>query len=153
LLGNIDADGHLTMRLVPRLVARLEGWIHQALRQDGGPSFDELKHALAEAILLQVDLDTGPTVVELVRGRMGIDGQPQNVRQQSRRLGVTRARIYQLLEDCSKLFEVRWPCGRLWLDRLTRHCEGRGDEKCVTLLHTISELLYPEKFERPEEAD
>jgi hypothetical protein len=151
LLGNIDPDGHLTMRLVPRLVARLEGWIMQALRPDVPPPYDELKNAVAESVLLQIDLDTGANVVELARGRLGIEGAQQTVRQQSRRLGVTRARIYQLLDDCNKLFEVRWPCGKLWLDRLTRRYESRNDEKSVALLRSIVELLYPEKYERLDE--
>jgi hypothetical protein len=151
LMGGLDPDGHLSIRLVPRLVARLEGWIQQALRQDTAPSFDDLKHAVAEVILVQIDLDTGPNVVELARGRMGIDGPSQTVRLQSRRLGVTRARVYQLLDDCSKLFEVRWPCGRLWLERLTRRCETHNQEKSVALLKSLTELLYPEKYERMEE--
>jgi hypothetical protein len=150
MLGSINPDGHLSIRLVPRLVARLEGWIMHALRNDMPPSFDDLKHAVAEGILVQIDLDTDPRVVELARGRMGINGRTKNVRQQSRRLGVAPARIYELLDDCSKLFEVRWPSGRLWLDRLILHCEGRSEERCDTLLRTIRDLLYPSDDERPE---
>lgn len=151
LMGSLDPDGHLSIRLVPRLIARLEGWIQQALRLDGAPEYEELKHAVAEVILVQIDLDAGPNVVELARGRMGMEGPSQTVRLQSRRMGVTRARIYQLLDDCSKLFEVRWPCGRLWLERLTRRCEAHNEEKSVALLKSISDLLYPEKYERMEQ--
>lgn len=151
LLANIDSDGHLTMRLVPRIVARLESWVQQALQRDDVPTLNDIKHSLAEPILVQIDLDTGPAVVELARGRMGIDAPPQTVRLQSRRMGVTRARVYQLLDDCSKLFEVRWPCGKMWMDRLVRRCDGRADEKCMQLLQSINELLYPDKYERIEE--
>lgn len=153
MLSGVDPDGHLSIRLTPRIIARIETWIQQTLRQDGVPNFDEMKHSLAEPILVQIDVDTGPTVVELARGRMGLDGPPQTVRLQSRRMGVTRARVYQLLEDCSKLFEVRWPCGRLWLDRLTNLLHGRLDDRSAHLLRSICELLYPDKYERMEELD
>ncbi|MEQ8791786.1 MAG: hypothetical protein RIC55_36330 [Pirellulaceae bacterium] len=151
LLSGVDPDGHLSIRLAPRMVGKIETWIQQVLRQDAVPSLSELRNSLAETILMQIDLDTGPTVVELARGRMGLEGPPQTVRLQSRRMGVTRARVYQLLDDCSKLFDVRWPCGRLWLERLIARCQGRTDEKSFQLLRSISELLYPDKYERMEE--
>jgi hypothetical protein len=34
---------------------------------------------------------------------------------------------------------------------LTRRCEAHGEERSVTLLKGIAELLYPEKYERMEE--
>jgi hypothetical protein len=151
LLSNVDPDGHLSMRPAPRIIARIETWLQQVLRKDEAPTLAELKDNLAEPILMQIDLDTGPTVVELARGRFGLEGPPQTVRLQSRRLGVTRARVYQLLDDCSKLFDVRWPCGRLWLERLSARCQRRGEENCTDLLRSISDVLYPEKYERMEE--
>jgi len=150
-LCNVDPDGHLSMRPAPRIIARIETWLQQVLRKDAAPTLAELKDNLAEPILMQIDLDTGPTVVELARGRFGLEGPSQTVRLQSRRLGVTRARVYQLLDDCSKLFDVRWPCGRLWLERLSGRCQRSGDEQCIELLRSITELLYPQKYERMEE--
>ena len=50
---------------------------------------------------------------------MGINGAPQSVRQQSKKMEVTRARVYQLLEDCSKVMSVRWPEGQHLLSSLT----------------------------------
>ena len=47
----------------------------------------------------------------LVQQRLGIDVPQRSVREQASDLGVTRARIYQMLEDCTQVFAVRWPTG------------------------------------------
>ncbi|MFI4876620.1 MAG: hypothetical protein ACIALR_14820, partial [Blastopirellula sp. JB062] len=57
---------------------------------------------------------------DLAVGRLGLGGKPQSVRMQARMLGVTRARIYQLLEDCSKVMSVRWPEGQALLAALVQ---------------------------------
>ena len=45
-------------------------------------------------------------------------------------MGVTRARVYQLLEECEQAIEVRWPQGRCLLTLLRqkgeRHIAGCG---------------------------
>ncbi|HTM76492.1 MAG TPA: hypothetical protein VL133_02540, partial [Devosia sp.] len=80
-------------------------------------------------------------------GRLGLDGPPQSVRQQARRMGVTRARIYQLLDDCSKVFDVRWPEGKMQLDALAQKfsTEQASPEK-LQLFNAVRELFYPSKY-------
>ncbi len=48
-------------------------------------------------------------------------------------MGVTRARVYQLLEDCAKVMDVRWPAGEYLLAavsaklKLGRQAGGRPE--------------------------
>jgi hypothetical protein len=86
-------------------------------------------------------------VRSLAAGRLGIEGPPQSVRQQARRLGVTRARVYQLLDDCSKVFDVRWPAGQLQLEELARKCADEIiNSDRPPILEALRELLYPGKY-------
>jgi hypothetical protein len=103
---------------------------------------------LAVPLLNQVQIDAGPTIHELSEGRLGVSGPPQSVRQQAKRMGVTRARVYQLLEDCGRIMEVRWPEGAEWLDQLNAKFEAEAtDQKDLRLFRAMHELFYPGKHE------
>jgi hypothetical protein len=100
----------------------------------------------------QLETDAGPTVVAIARARLGVGSDSQSVRNQARRLGVTRARIYQLLEECHHVMQVRWPDGKrqiddlaLWLD------EHYASADCANLVASLRELLYPLKFDSVSE--
>ena len=41
-------------------------------------------------------------------------------------MGVTRARVYQLLEDCARVMDVRWPDGKTQLARLVPQIPDRS---------------------------
>lgn len=139
LVGDINLDGHLSVRLTPRLITRLEGWIQLVLRNDAAPSLAELSSAVAEAILMQIDLDVGPDLRQLVRRRLiaalAADGPSQTPRQD--------AESDVSIDDCRRLFAARWPCSQLWLGRLTRHCQRAADARCAALLQAISDSIRP----------
>ena len=65
---------------------------------------------------------------------------------QSRRMGVTRARVYQLLDECSKVMDVRWPEGRCQLAALAEELDRDNVEgDAMELLSSLRELLFPSK--------
>jgi hypothetical protein len=55
---------------------------------------------------------------------------------------VTRARVYQLLEDCAKVMDVRWPEGR-WLFAPLASRFGTSDPETIGLVHGIVDLFFP----------
>ena len=67
-------------------------------------------------------------------------------------MGVTRARVYQLLEDCSRVMEVRWPEGQQLMAQLEAkfHAEATGQDD-LHLLHATRELFYPGKHTLSDE--
>jgi hypothetical protein len=83
---------------------------------------------------------------------LGISDAPQSVRQQAKRMGVTRARVYQLLEECSRVMEVRWPEGAHLLAKLEAklHAEATPNED-LKLFHATRELFYPGKQQLSDE--
>jgi hypothetical protein len=126
----------------------LEKWIERCLASETAPMASEIAAQFAAPLLTQIQRDCGEGVARLAEERLGTMGKPHSVRSQARRLGVTRARIYQLFEQCGKAIEVRWPAGRA----LTRRLEGElatrtRDGERLRLFNAAVELCYPRRFE------
>ena len=82
----------------------------------------------------------------LASARLCLDQNSPSVKQQAETIGVTRARVYQLLEDCAKVMDVRWPEGR-WLFAPLATRFGSSDPETIGLVHGIVDLFSP--AERP----
>ena len=129
----------------------IENWLRQAMERNTLPPADQIRENITRPLLEQIKVDIGENVYDLAKGRLGFEGSPQSVRAQSRRLGVTRARVYQLLDDCSKVLEVRWPEGRCMLDRLQQRMVQEGAcPQALDELAVVRDLLFPEKYEQVE---
>ena len=147
MLAHVGQTG-LAVRLEPRLIASVQDWMAEARQRDVAPEYDEIVERLVEPLMVQLDTDVGTTVCKLARGRLGVGATQQSVRQQSRELGLTRARVYQLLEDCHRTMSIRWPDGRRHLDEFgQRMDELFVPSDVVNLLGTLRELLYPLKYD------
>jgi hypothetical protein len=146
MLGEVSTDRHLAVRLVPKFIEPLEATVVEWLGRSDLPSADEVRERLTVPLLDQLQIDTGDVIHQLSCGRLGVNGPPQSVRQQSKQMGVTRARVYQLLEDCARVMDVRWPEGKTLLGKLMHkiQTEGAPDADLKLLLSTI-ELFYPGK--------
>ncbi len=146
MLSGRATETHLSLRIVPKFIQPIESWIGQVLDRPGVPSPEEVRDHLAVPLLSQIEIDAGSTIHELSEGRLGIQGSPQSVRQQSKRMGVTRARVYQLLEDCSRVLEVRWPEGQQQFAQLAAKFQAEGTEQDdLRLFRATQELFYPGK--------
>ena len=145
-LSGAGEPEHLSLRLTPKFVPHVEDWIADVLAHPGIPTPEEFREKLVEPLLNQLEVDAGEIVGQLAAGRLGLNGPPQSVRLQARNLGVTRARLYQLLDECSKVIDVRWPEGKLQFDALALKfaAEGATFEK-LQLFEALRELLYPNK--------
>jgi len=93
-------------------------------------------------MVAQIKIDISDQVAELAAARLCLDENAPSVKQQAETLGVTRARVYQLLEDCAKAMDVRWPEGRWLLAPLTTRF-GSSRPEAIGLLHGICDLFYP----------
>jgi hypothetical protein len=152
MLSSAGTQQHLALRIVPKFIQPIENWISLALARPGIPTSDEIRDHLAIPLLNQIQIDAGPTIYELSEGRLGVSGPPQSVRQQAKRMGVTRARVYQLLEDCGRIMEVRWPEGAEWLAQLNAKFEAEAiDQRELRLFRAMHELFYPGKHELSDE--
>ncbi|MEM7314518.1 MAG: hypothetical protein AAF497_15330, partial [Planctomycetota bacterium] len=101
----------------------------------------DIAERIAEPLLAQILKDSGEAVASLSRDRLGIGVPQKSVRDQAREMGVTRARVYQLLEDCGKIMSVRWPEGR----HLIKQLKNFADTEARALMISIRQLFFPEK--------
>jgi hypothetical protein len=56
---------------------------------------------------------------------------------------VTRARVYQLLEDCAKVIAVRWPEGKSKYELLAPHVA----EDANAMYQSTKQMFFTEKLE------
>jgi hypothetical protein len=117
------------------------------------PSVDDLHKHIVKPMIRQIKIDLGDQVAGLAAARLRLDDGAPSVKQQAEAIGVTRARVYQLFEDCAKVMDVRWPEGRWQLAPLATRF-GSSDPETIGLVHGIIDLFYPaEKPPMPSESD
>lgn len=137
--------------LQPKFIEPIEQWAAGWIDRTGAPTEDEVRTQLVEPLLAQIENDCGDLVARLSRERLGLDGRPMSVRGQARRLTVTRARIYQIFEQCSKALEVRWPNGRDLLRNLQSNLFRQPSENpALRLLSATIELCFPRRFDQED---
>lgn len=149
VLGSSHGSKRIVAQLTPAFVPALEQWLVSALASETLPTAQDIRQHLVLPLLNQVERDAGETVHRLAAGRLGVEAFPEGVRDQALELGVTRARIYQLLETCGDVMQVRWPTGR-WMFELLHHKihSHAGDCEATELLGSLQWLLYPVRRSR-----
>jgi hypothetical protein len=145
-LATATFEEHVDVAIVPRFMPPLVRWLNETIRQPELPTVEELHERVVRPLVTQIRIDIGDAVADLAAARLSLDENAPSVKQQAENLGVTRARVYQLLEDCAKVMDVRWPEGRWLLAPLTTRF-GTSRPEAIGLLHGICDLFYP--VERP----
>lgn len=147
LVVNMGVQQHLIVRIVPRLIDQVEQWVGQALQTPGMPSANELTKHFVEPLLAQVGIDVNQQIAALAENRLGMSGPITSVRQAARAMGLTRARVYQLLNEVNDVMIVRWPMGRHQVYELREklHAEAAQTRTPPDLRQFLAavELFYP----------
>jgi len=112
MIACMGTQEHLVVRIVPRLIDRAEQWIGHALQTPGMPTTEQLFENLIQLLLEQIRNDATQQIASLAENRLGLTGPITSVRQAARAMGLTRARVYQLLNEINDIMAVRWPHGR-----------------------------------------
>jgi hypothetical protein len=148
-LATATLQENIDVVLLPRFIPPLTRWLLESVAQPDLPPVDELHRHIVKPMIHQIKIDLGDQVAGLASARLCLDENAPSVKQQAETIGVTRARIYQLLEDCAKVMDVRWPEGR-WLFAPLATRFGTSDPETIGLIHGIIDLFYPP--ERPAAA-
>lgn len=147
LVSNMGVQEHLVVRIFPRLIDRVEQWIGQALQTPGVPNKEEIFENFVRPLLEQVRTDATQQIASLAENRLGISGPITSVRQAARAMGLTRARVYQLLNEINDIMSVRWPMGRHQVyelrEKLTAEAEQATPPADLQQFYAAVELFYP----------
>jgi hypothetical protein len=103
VLTAIDGEPHLAVHISCRTVYEIERWLEQIL---------------ASEMVRQLQIDAGDAVARLAESRLELFDSSNSVRNVARRMELTRARIYQLLDGVNSIprpaprdcFEPRRTC-------------------------------------------
>lgn len=148
-LGDSAASGRLALRPLPRFILPIESWLRTVARAVVPVGWAEVRSGLALPLINQVAVDAGSQIAKLVESRLGVEGAAETVVEQSRRLGLTRARVYQLLETCAAIMAVRWPEGRLHFAILEENSHRVFlDPESRRLFEACLGLCFPPESER-----
>ncbi len=147
IVAGMGVQEHLRVRIIPRLIDRVEQWIGRALQRPGIPDEQEIFDNFVQPLLEQVRIDATQQITALVENRLGIHGPIISVRQAARTMGLTRARVYQLLNEVNDIMTVRWPTGRHQSHELRERLQDETArmEKSPDLqqFYAAVELFYP----------
>ena len=146
LAGKVPHE-HLVIRLVPRLIDRAENWLSCQLRVAGMPDEREIFEDFIDPLLGQIRIDTSEQISRLAEARVGLHGPVVSVRRLARKMGLTRARVYQLLDEINDVTTVRWPTGRHQVyelrDKFMAECDCLDGPPDLQQFQSAVELFYP----------
>ncbi len=140
---------NLDLELLPRFIPPLTRWLGETAWAPTPPTAEEVRERVITPMVQQVEIDLGEQIATLAAQRLRLHGEAPSVTEQAEGLGLTRARVYQLLDECARAMEVRWPEGRWLLAPLRSNLDGASPES-MALVHGLRDLFYPE--ERPQGA-
>jgi hypothetical protein len=147
LVANMGVQDHLVVRIFPRLIDDVEQWIGRVLQTPGVSSTQELFEHVVSPLLEQVRNDATQQIASLAENRLGISGPITSVRQAARAMGLTRARVYQLLNEINDIMAVRWPNGRHQMYELREKLESESESlespPDLQQFFAAIELFYP----------
>ncbi len=147
LVAHLGSQEHLVVRIRPRLISQVEDWIDRQLQTPGLPDEAEIFNQFICPLLEQIRIDATQQIATLAENRLGVSGPIASVRQSARAMGLTRARVYQLLNEINDIMNVRWPNGRHQVYEFSEKLHTEVAEAGITLdlsrFDATVELIYP----------
>ena len=147
IAAGMGRQEHLVTRIVPHRIDEVEQWTGRTLQRPGIPSPQEIFARFVQPLLEQVRTDATQQIAALAENRLGIGGPITSVRQAARTTGLTRARVYQLLNEINDIMMVRWPMGRHQSHELRERFQSDAARlECAPDLrqfYAAVELFYP----------
>jgi hypothetical protein len=130
-------------------VAPLEKWFKEVNSAGKLPTPEEVRKHLVDVLLEQVENDLGREVHALVAGRLATPSEVESVRIQAKRLQVTRARVYQMLDECAAMMQVRWPEGEDLFNQLWKKFQKEATfDDDFRLFRAARQLFFPDREAR-----
>lgn len=144
----------IAVRVIPRFIFPIEDWLTRLLHWRRLVSYDRIRRCFVTPILEQLRTDAGDNVVDVVSRRLNLEGAQIPVRRMASELGVTRARVYQLLSEVGEIMSIRWPEGAWLIKQARERVEdltiGEKDDDRRAAAHLFietAELCFPTRTE------
>lgn len=146
ILGSGPPVEYLSTRIRPKFIGPLEAWVLDALQRPLIPDPNEIRRSWIEPIMQQVRIDAGDQIARLTEGRLGLSGKGSSVRDAAKKLRLTRARVYQLLNDVNAILSVRWPEGQPLGELLRTRIQIEAEDRhAYEQFFTGMDLFFPQR--------
>jgi len=145
VVSMIGPQTELTVSIRPRFASQLESWIASALIAEEPPSAEELHENFIQPLVAQTRIDAGESLAELVELRLGLGHEVHSVREVAEKLGLTRARVYQMMADLAAVMQVRWPEGQSLVHELVMWLHATKPEGEYRSFFAGAEVFFPAK--------
>ncbi len=146
ILGSGQPVSFLVTRIRPRFIESLEAWILQTLEKPLLPEASEIRSEFIEPLMKQVRVDAGDHIYRLADGRLGLSGKNSSVKQTAKKLNLTRARVYQLLNEVGAILQVRWPEGAALVGELRNRVQTEAMAyHDLEMFYTACDLFFPQR--------
>ncbi|MEA1951430.1 MAG: hypothetical protein U9N87_08600 [Planctomycetota bacterium] len=145
LLSNMGNEEHLVVRVCPHRIDAVQQWVAQTMQATTMPDKTEIFEQFVKPLLDQLHVDATEQIANLADDRVGLSGPITSVREVARRMNLTRARVYQLLNEINDIMQVRWPTGRCEIYELLAkfEAEANGTLEQLDQFRSAMELFYP----------
>ena len=152
LLAEMGQEEHLVVRICPRRIDAVQQWIAKTMQAATDqpaamPDEADVFEKFVKPLLDQLHVDATEQVANLADDRVGLCGPITSVREVARNMGLTRARVYQLLNEITDIMQVRWPSGRRevyeLLEKLESDAKITGTSEQLNQFRAAVELFYP----------
>jgi hypothetical protein len=144
VLAAIEREPHLAVNFSCRTAYEIERWLEQTLAADSAPSNRELWGGFVEPMVRQLRIDAGDAVARLAESQLELRGEDNSIRNVAQGMGLTRARVYQLLDELSAIMQIRWPAGPSQITRLAFKLASLPTEaSALRLFRATADLLFP----------
>jgi hypothetical protein len=141
ILVTLDSDDRLAVQIVPRFLVPIERWVLRWLTHVAIPTKEDIRDSLILPLIEQVKVDAGPLIARLAVRRL--ESHASSVRKAATKLGLTRARVYQLLSEAADVITLRWPSGPALVRQLRNKLQEAGaDRELLAWLDNAIELLF-----------
>jgi hypothetical protein len=144
MLGSRQPALHLKVRLMAEHVKAAEDWLLRTLAGAEPPTADAIDSGWICPLCDQLRIDAGEQIAELVESRIRSGASGKRIDRTANRLGVTRARVYQLLAEVGTIIELRWPAGELLTALLRQRLAplADGDQSFASFFRGV-EAFFP----------
>ncbi len=145
VVSMLGPQAELTVSIRPRFASQIESWLASSLASDEPPTSADLHEHFVLPLVAQTRIDTGESMTDLVELRLGLNGEEDSVRQVAEKLGLTRARVYQILADVAAIMQVRWPEGQALVHEMVLWLNAVKPEGDYRAFFVASEVFFPSK--------
>ena len=147
LMSEMGQEQHLAVRVCPHRINAVQQWIARAMQSTEVPDEAEILDNFIKPLLDQIHTDATAQVANLADDRVGLLGPITSVREVARGMDLTRARVYQLLNEINDIMQIRWPSGRAEVyelsEKLQLEAAMAGTTKQLNQFQAAVELFYP----------